>query len=121
MRILTLLAAFIFSIASAGAQQAADAGAAKAIFAGGCFWCVEEAFDKVPGVVSTTSGYTGGTVENPTYEAGDARRPPGHYEAVEVSYDPGKVTYEQLLQTYWKNIDPFDPNGQFWRQGAIRI
>ena len=88
----------------------------SAIFAGGCFWCVEEAFDKVKGVVETTSGYTGGTVPNPTYEqviAGGT----AHVEAVLVRYDPKKVTYAALLDAFWHNIDPFDAGGQFCDRG----
>lgn len=96
-----------------GAQQAPVAGETKtAIFAGGCFWCVEAAFDEVPGVTETVSGYAGGTKPNPTY--GDHE---GYQEAVKVTYDPAKVTYAQLLDTYWHNIDPFDANGQFCDQG----
>ena len=79
-----------------------------AIFAGGCFWCVEDAFDAVAGVTETVSGYAGGTKPSPTY--GDHE---GHHEAVKVTYDPAKVTYAKLLDTYWHNIDPFDANGQF--------
>jgi peptide-methionine (S)-S-oxide reductase len=88
----------------------------SAIFAGGCFWCVEEAFDKVTGVVGTTSGYTGGTVADPTYEQVSAGNT-GHYEVVKVDYDPAKVTYDELLDAFWKNVDPFDPNGQFCDKG----
>lgn len=83
-----------------------------AIFAGGCFWCVEAAFDEVDGVTETVSGYAGGTKPNPTY--GDHE---GYQEAVKVTYDPTKVTYAKLLDTYWHNIDPFDANGQFCDQG----
>jgi peptide-methionine (S)-S-oxide reductase len=111
------LAAAIFGFAgSAVAQDAPAAGSESAVFAGGCFWCVEEAFDAVPGVTATTSGYTGGTVENPTYEQVSSDGT-GHFEAVEVEYDPAKVTYEQLLDVFWRNIDPFDPNGQFCDKG----
>ncbi len=96
-----------------GARQAPAADETKtAIFAGGCFWCVEAAFDEVPGVTETVSGYAGGTKPNPTY--GDHE---GYQEAVKVTYDPAKVTYAQLLDTYWHNIDPFDANGQFCDQG----
>ena len=91
--------------APAPAQRAAQRATAKATFAGGCFWCVEADFDKVPGVISTTSGYTGGTVANPTYEQVSAKRT-GHAEAVEVVFDPAKVSYEQLLERYWHSIDP---------------
>ena len=83
-----------------------------AIFAGGCFWCVEDAFDAVDGVTETVSGYAGGTKPNPTY--GDHE---GYQEAVKVTYDPAKVTYAKLLDTYWHNIDPFDANGQFCDKG----
>jgi peptide-methionine (S)-S-oxide reductase len=97
--------------ASAPAQTPA-ATTAKATFAGGCFWCMEADFDKVSGVISTTSGYTGGTTVNPTYmEVGSGRT--GHAESVEVVYDPAKVTYAQLLDAYWHNIDPLVKNRQF--------
>src|SRR5688500_17938170 len=99
---------------------ALDATAAEqeaAIFAGGCFWCMEEAFDKVPGVLATISGYAGGKVDQPTYEqvsSGDT----GHYEVVEITYDPAKVSYEHLLETFWRNVDPFDARGQFCDKGS---
>ena len=85
---------------------------AKATFAAGCFWCVEADFDKVPGVVSTTSGYAGGTLKNPTYEQ-VSRGGTGHTEAVEIVYDPAKVTYAQLLDHFWKNVDPLMAHRQF--------
>ncbi|MDH5179230.1 MAG: peptide-methionine (S)-S-oxide reductase MsrA [Gammaproteobacteria bacterium] len=85
----------------------------KAIFAGGCFWCMESDFEKLPGVSHVVSGFTGGSRPNPTYN-GDHT---GHYEAVEVSYDPDKVSYQQLLDHFWKNIDPFDAYGQFCDKG----
>lgn len=88
-----------------------------AVFAGGCFWCVEEAFEKVPGVSKAVSGYIGGTVANPTYEQVAAKQT-GHAEAVEVTYDPSKVSYEQLVDWFWRNIDPFDANGQFCDKGS---
>ena len=88
-----------------------------AIFAGGCFWCVEEAFEKVPGVTEAVSGYTGGTVPNPTYEQ-VAYKGTGHAEAVQVTYDPAKVSYAQLVDWFWKNIDPVDPDGQFCDKGS---
>ena len=83
-----------------------------AIFAGGCFWSTESAFDEVPGVVSAVSGYTGGTVANPSYHqvsGGDT----GHVEAVKVTYDPAKISYDELLDIYWHSIDPFENRGQF--------
>jgi len=99
------------------AERRAENGLQTAVFAGGCFWCVEEAFDKVAGVVETTSGYTGGTVPNPTYQQVTAGNT-GHYEAVQVRYDPAKVGYAQLLDTLWRNIDPLDAGGQFCDRGA---
>ena len=92
-------------------------GLAKATFAGGCFWCVEEAFDKVPGVVSTTSGYTGGQKRNPAYEEVSAGRT-GHTEAVQIVFDPKKVNYETLLDTFWVNHDPTYTDRQFCDHGS---
>jgi len=89
---------------------------AKATFAGGCFWCMEEAFEKVEGVVSVISGYTGGRLANPTYEEVSAGGT-GHAESVEVTYDPNKVTYQQLLEVFWHNVDPTTPNAQFCDHG----
>lgn len=85
---------------------------AIAIFAGGCFWCMEPPFDKLPGVISTTSGYTGGRVSNPTYEQVSAGRT-GHAEAVQVKYDPTRIGYAQLLEVFWRNIDPLAVDRQF--------
>ena len=88
-----------------------------AVFAGGCFWCVEEVFDKVDGVVETTAGYSGGHVPDPTYEQvleGDT----GHHEVVRVTYDPDVVGYEGLLDAFWVNVDPFDAGGQFCDRGT---
>ena len=115
-----LISAFLASVAgillpaAVGIAQAAEPK--SAVFAGGCFWCVEEAFDAVPGVMATTSGYTGGNLANPTYRQVTAGGT-GHYEAVKVDYDPAKVTYEQLLGVFWRNVDPFDPIGQFCDKG----
>jgi len=90
---------------------------AVATFAGGCFWCMEPPFDKVDGVISTTSGYTGGKVENPTYEqVSDGGT--GHAEAVQVRFDPRKVSYGQLLEIFWHNVDPITPNRQFCDGGS---
>jgi peptide-methionine (S)-S-oxide reductase len=89
----------------------------KAIFAAGCFWCTEEAFEKVPGVISAVSGYTGGTLKNPTYEQVSSGRT-GHAEAVEVTFDPKKVSYEQLLEVFWVNHDPTVTNRQFCDSGT---
>ncbi|MFO0699660.1 MAG: peptide-methionine (S)-S-oxide reductase MsrA [Nitrospira sp.] len=90
---------------------------AKAYFAGGCFWCMEEAFEKVEGVVTVVSGYMGGTVANPTYEEVSAGRT-GHAESVEVTYDPTRVTYQKLLDVFWHNVDPLTPNAQFCDHGT---
>ena len=89
----------------------------KATFAMGCFWCSEEAFEKVPGVVSVVSGYTGGKVKNPSYEQVSSGRT-GHTEAVEVTYDPAKVSYEKLLETFWLNHDPTVKDRQFCDSGS---
>ena len=88
----------------------------KAYFAGGCFWCMEESFDQVKGVITTISGYSGGHLKNPKY-ADVIYTDSGHVEAVEITYDPKIVNYKKLLDTYWKNIDPFDANGQFCDKG----
>ncbi|MBW8874276.1 MAG: peptide-methionine (S)-S-oxide reductase MsrA [Acidobacteria bacterium] len=98
------------------AQPAPPHPLAKAAFAGGCFWCVEAAFDKVAGVVSTTSGYTGGTKKNPTYEEVSAGGT-GHAESVEVAYDPAKVSYQKLLDVFWHNVDPLVKDRQFCDTG----
>ena len=103
------------TLGGAVAQDAANKNAV-ATFAGGCFWCVEADFDKVPGVISTTSGYTGGTVANPTYYQVSAGGT-GHAEAVQIVYDPSKVTYQQLLDVFWHNHDPFVKNRQFCDSG----
>ena len=89
----------------------------KATFAGGCFWCMEKPFDDLNGVISTTSGYTGGTGENPTYKQVSAGKT-GHAEAVEVKYDLNKVSYDQLLEVFWRNIDPTVQNRQFCDVGS---
>lgn len=102
---LILLAGF-FSFAS-------NAYAEKTILAGGCFWCMESDFEKLDGVTDVVSGFTGGVLKNPTYN-GDHR---GHYEAVEITYDPKRVSYKELLDYYWINIDPFDSMGQFCDKG----
>ena len=90
---------------------------ATATFAGGCFWCMEPPFDALPGVISTTSGYTGGSIKNPSYAQVSAGGT-GHAEAIEVLYDPTLVSYEKLLEVYWRNIDPLTPNRQFCDVGS---
>jgi peptide-methionine (S)-S-oxide reductase len=115
------LSLWLVLVASAAGQGAAPADAAAprtatATFAGGCFWCVESDFDKIAGVVSTTSGYTGGHTANATYEE-VSRGGTGHAEAVEIVYDPAKVSYEKLLDVFWHNIDPLVKNRQFCDRG----
>jgi peptide-methionine (S)-S-oxide reductase len=95
-------------------SHASIVAADKAILAGGCFWCMEADFEKLEGVTDVISGFTGGTVKNPTYNGNHE----GHYEAVEITYDPKKVSYEELLEYYWVNIDPFDTTGQFCDKGS---
>ena len=89
---------------------------AKATFAGGCFWCVEADFDKVPGVISTTSGYIGGTLANPTYKQ-VTRNNTGHAEAVEIVFDPSKVSFASLVEKFWRTIDPTTKDRQFCDSG----
>lgn len=116
-----LLAGVSAPASTAGATQDAKPGAdgrtlAKATFAGGCFWCMEEALDTVDGVVSTTSGYLGGHTKDPTYEDVSAGGT-GHAEAVEIFYDPAKVAYATILNVFWRNVDPTQPKAQFCDRG----
>jgi peptide-methionine (S)-S-oxide reductase len=113
----TLIAACALAAAVTGAT-AQEPKTATAIFAGGCFWCVEADFDKVPGVISTTSGYINGKTKNPTYKEVSAGGT-GHAEAVEIVYDPGKVTYAKLLDVFWRNIDPLVKDRQFCDSGDM--
>jgi peptide-methionine (S)-S-oxide reductase len=106
-----------FSLLWAATPASADASRGVAVFAGGCFWCTEADFDKLPGVLATTSGYIGGHVENPTYEQ-VAYGATGHIEAVQVHYDPQVTSYAQLLEAFWPTIDPLNANGQFCDRGA---
>ena len=108
------LAALTMHTTTARAQEA---GLEEAIFAGGCFWCVESAFDDVEGVKETISGYVGGHVENPGYKEVSAGRT-GHAEALLVRFDPAEVSYEQLLDAFWRNVDPIDSGGQFCDRGS---
>jgi peptide-methionine (S)-S-oxide reductase len=101
---------------SAAGSTAAPA-TAKAVFAGGCFWCVESDFDKVPGVLSTTSGYTGGRTLNPTYQQVSSNTT-GHAEVVEIVFDPAKVSYAQLVEHFWRTIDPTTKDQQFCDRGT---
>lgn len=110
-------AAVVMLLALAASSSFAQGPTAKATFAGGCFWCVEADFDKVPGVLSTTSGYIGGTVANPTYEQVSGKST-GHAQAVEIVFDPGKVSYAQLLEKFWRTIDPTTKDRQFCDAGT---
>ena len=103
--------------ASGAAADVAPAGTETAVFAGGCFWCVEADFDKVPGVIFTTSGYTGGTVANPTYEQVSAKHT-GHAEAEKIVFDPKKISYQQLVEHFWRTIDPTTKDRQFCDAGS---
>src|SRR5436853_6963490 len=108
------LAAGLLAAAVGGAS--AQGKSEIAVFAGGCFWCTEADFDKVPGVISTTSGYIGGTVNDPTYQQVSAGGT-GHAEAVEIVYDPAKVTYAKLLDVFWHSVDPLVKDKQFCDSG----
>ncbi len=119
----TVLAAGVLGAVQLQAQTAtgkasgATASTATAVFAGGCFWCVESDFDKIPGVLATTSGYTGGKVANPSYEQVSSHTT-GHAEAVQVVYDPAKVSYQRLVEYFWHTIDPTAKNRQFCDVGT---
>ena len=114
-----MIRAFIAAAAATLAIVASTANAQRletVIFAGGCFWCVESDFDRIPGVVRTTSGYTGGATANPTYRQ-VSHGGTGHLEAVEIAYDPARVTFDDLLIAFWHSVDPTDPGGQFCDRG----
>ena len=121
--VIGILALTTFAMIFAREQRSAYGGkiktmnTEKAIFAGGCFWCIESAFEEVPNVIGAVSGYIGGTVPNPTYEEVSSGKT-GHVEAVEVTYDPTKVSYNDLLTLFWKQIDPTDTAGQFADRGS---
>lgn len=109
----------LVSPAPAGETDQARSGGdlETAIFAGGCFWCMQPAFDKLDGVVETTVGFTGGDEENPTYEQVSSGRT-GHTEAIQVIYDPARIDYRRLVEVFWRSMDPTDPDGQFADQGS---
>ena len=112
------LIGFVLWLSAAVLSLAMSAGErATAIFAGGCFWCEETAFEGLEGVISVTSGYTGGQTKNPTYEQVSAGWT-GHAESVEVLYDPAKISYERLLEIFWHNVDPLQRDGQFCDHGT---
>lgn len=110
-----LFALLLFMLAGAGVSG--QARAETAVFAGGCFWCVESDFDQISGVTSTVSGYVGGTLRNPTYKQVSAGGT-GHYEAVQVTFNPAKVSYEQLVDAFFHSVDVTDAGGQFCDRGA---
>ena len=125
-KLIVILPILLLSTANQAQTQATQAlteteaklkGLSVATFAGGCFWCMEGPFDKLEGVISTTSGYTGGQKENPTYKQVSAGGT-GHTEAVQIVYDSNKITYEQLLDVFWINHDPTEANGQFCDKGS---
>jgi peptide-methionine (S)-S-oxide reductase len=111
-----LLLVGVFIMAISFTSQSAE-NLKKATFAGGCFWCMEPPFDKLDGVISTTPGYSGGHKENPTYGQVSSGTT-GHAEAIQVIYDPDKITYDQLLEVFWRNVDPTDEGGQFCDRGS---
>jgi peptide-methionine (S)-S-oxide reductase len=112
--IAALLATLCAALASA---QTPAVVTAKATFGGGCFWCVESDFDKIDGVLSTTSGYIGGKTANPTYEQVSTKAT-GHAEVVEIVFDPKKISYEKLVEYFWRTIDPTEKDGQFCDKGS---
>ena len=125
MRILSQLARSLVAVSllvvplsgPAADMLLANSAPAKATFAGGCFWCMEGPYDKLPGVISTISGYMGGRTKNPTYEQVSSGRT-GHAEVVQVTYDPKRVSYEKLLDVFWRNVDPTQRDGQFCDHGS---
>ena len=100
------------TIAGSQAQHSSPAETKTAIFAGGCFWCIQPAFDKATGVIKTVVGYCGGTEPNPTYELVSSEKT-GYRESIQITYDPAKISYDQLLDIYWRQIDPTQADGQF--------
>jgi peptide-methionine (S)-S-oxide reductase len=104
---------WVFILLTIFLSYASNVGADKTILAGGCFWCMEADFEKLEGVTDVVSGFTGGTLKNPTYNGNHE----GHVEAVEITYNPDKVSYKELIDHYWVNIDPFDATGQFCDKG----
>ena len=115
--LLVLGGGLLVGMNSPSISETAQGGQAIATFAGGCFWCMEGPFDELDGVLSTTSGYTGGQTVNPTYEEVSAGGT-GHTEAVQVVYDPQKISYQELLAVYWPNTDPTTPDAQFCDHGS---
>lgn len=114
MKQISYMAVILLSVVSLQLVSMNEASAEKAILAGGCFWCMESDFEKLNGVSEVVSGFTGGEIPNPTYRGNHE----GHYEAVEITYDPDVVDYQGILDHYWVNIDPFDAKGQFCDKGS---
>ena len=114
MMVLIVLGVFMLQ---ANAAESVALSSKKAVFAGGCFWCLQPGFDRTPGVLSTMVGYTGGSMVNPSYEQVSSATT-GHYEAIEVVYDPTLVAYERLVEIFWRSIDPTDAGGQFTDRGS---
>ena len=113
---IAVLMGLVTTAAQTAEAQQPETKTAFAVFAGGCFWCMEPPFDKLDGVLSTVSGYIGGSGEDASYKRVSSGRT-GHYEALQIEYDPEKVDYAMLLEVFWRNVDPFDPNGQFCDKG----
>ena len=114
---IAVISLVLSGIVHAAAPSPGSTPTAKATFAGGCFWCMEPPYDELEGVTSTISGYIGGTKKNPTYEEVSAGTT-GHAEAVQITYDPKKTSYEKLLEVFWRNIDPLTANAQFCDSGS---
>ena len=114
---LTLVITAYFGLGTVHSEQGQDTAAATAVFAGGCFWCVESDFEKLYGVSDAISGYTGGSASTANYKT-VSHTQTGHYEAVQVVYDSAKISYAELVEYFWRSIDPTDPDGQFCDKGS---
>ncbi len=112
----TLATTFMASGVASGQEKTPQTRQAEAVFAGGCFWCVEADFEKFPGVIEAVSGYAGGHTKNPTYKQ-VTRNDTGHYEVAKIIYDPAKTSYAELLEYFWTTVDPTDAGGQFCDRG----
>lgn len=112
-----MLSFFAITCADAIAEERRQAEYAKATFAGGCFWCMEQPYENFPGVLRVMSGYTGGNIQSPTYEQVSSGKT-GHFEAVQIEYNPTRISYEKLLEIFWHNIDPTNSKGQFCDEGS---
>ena len=110
--LLSCVALAVLTVPNGRGEDPSPAATKSAIFAGGCFWCIQPAFDKAKGVIKTVVGYSGGTESNPTYELVSSEKT-GYRESIEVTYDPAKISYDQLLDIYWRQIDPTQADGQF--------